>query len=48
MAKRDIFIRGIEEEVFLEFKAEAVRRKIKLGEALTEAMKLWLQKQKEE
>ncbi len=38
--------RGIDEEVFRKFKAEAVRQGISLGKALTGAMKLWLDKHK--
>ncbi|NOZ58517.1 MAG: hypothetical protein GXO66_02920 [Euryarchaeota archaeon] len=38
--------RGIDEEVFRKFKAEAVRQGVSLGRALTGAMKLWLDKQK--
>ena len=43
-----IVIKAVDEDVYLDFKAEAVRRKRKLGDVLTEAMKLWLEKNEEE
>ena len=38
-------IRGIDEEVFREFKAEAQRREKNLGDAVTEAMSNWLDRE---
>ncbi|RLE73242.1 MAG: hypothetical protein DRJ37_00745 [Thermoprotei archaeon] len=38
----DIIIRGINEKIYREFKAEAARRGLKIREAITEAIKLWL------
>jgi len=37
-----IVIKAVDEDVYLDFKAEVVRRKRKLGDVLTEAMRLWL------
>lgn len=36
--------RNINEELYKQFKAEAIRRGLKVSEALEEAMRLWLQK----
>lgn len=43
-----MYIRGVDEKVYREFKAEAVRRGLKIGEAVTEALKTWLDKGKKE
>lgn len=40
--KKDIFVRSVEEEIFLKFKARSVERKKTLGEAFNEAMQLWI------
>jgi len=36
-------IKGIEKDVFREFKAESVREGLNVGKAMTLAMKLWLE-----
>jgi len=38
----DVIIRGVDEDLYREFKAEASRRGMKLREALSEAMRLWI------
>ncbi len=38
-----VSVKNIEEHVFREFKAESVREGLKIGKALTLAMKLWLE-----
>lgn len=38
----NICIRGIKEPIFREFKAEATREKMRMGDAITEALRLWL------
>jgi hypothetical protein len=38
----DVLIRGIDEEVYARLKARASERGLKIGEALTEAIKTWL------
>jgi len=43
--KLNITIKGVEEEVYRNFKAESVRRGFKLGEASTEAFKDWVASQ---
>ena len=42
MPKKNIFVRGIDEEVFLKFKSKTVVMKKTLGEAFNDAMALWL------
>ncbi len=37
-------VKNIKDDVFREFKAESVREGLKVGESLTLAMKLWLEK----
>ncbi len=37
-------VKNVQEEVFREFKSESVREGLKVGDSLTLAMKLWLQK----
>jgi hypothetical protein len=44
MPNKDIFVRGIDEGIYLEFKSKTVLQKKKLGEALNEAMKAWIEK----
>lgn len=44
MPKKDIFVRGIDEGIYLEFKSNSVLQKKKLGEAINEAMKSWIEK----
>lgn len=36
-------IKNVQEEIFREFKAESVRNKLNLGQALTLAMKIWME-----
>jgi len=43
-----VYIRGVDEKVYREFKAESVRRGLKIGEAVTEALKIWLNKHRKE
>ena len=38
----NITIRGLDEAVFRRFKAKAVEEGLKIGEAVTQAMKLWI------
>ena len=40
--KTNVAVRGIDEEVFRKFKAKTIEEDMKLGEALTLAMKFWL------
>jgi len=40
--KTNIAVREIDEEVFRKFKAKTIDEDMKLGEALTLAMKFWL------
>jgi hypothetical protein len=42
MPKKNIFVRGIDEDVFLKFKSKSVVKKKTLGEAFNDAMVLWL------
>jgi len=42
MKKEMITIRDVDEEVLREFKAKATKEKMKMGKALTQAMKRWL------
>ena len=37
-------VKNVKDEIFREFKAESVREGLKVGESLTLAMKLWLEK----
>ena len=39
-----ISVKDVEEQVFREFRAESVRGGLKVGRALSLAMKLWLEK----
>lgn len=41
----NITIRDVDEPVFRKFKAESVRKRMKLGNALTNAMMTWLEKE---
>lgn len=41
MGKRNIFIKNVDEEIYLKFRAKAVESKMTLGEAFNEAMQLW-------
>ncbi|HDJ96543.1 MAG TPA: hypothetical protein ENG45_00540 [Candidatus Aenigmarchaeota archaeon] len=43
-----IAVRGVEKEVFRKFKAKSVEEGLKLGEALTLAMKEWLKEREKE
>jgi len=42
----NICVRDVKEQLFRTFKAETVRENKKMGEALNEAIKLWLKKKK--
>jgi len=42
----NISVRGVEDRLFKEFKAEAIKEGKKIGEALNEAMELWLKARK--
>jgi hypothetical protein len=42
MKKEMMTIRDVDEDVLREFRARAVREKMKMGKALTQAMKRWL------
>ena len=39
-----ITIKNVQEHIFREFKAESVREGLKVGDSLTLAMRLWLEK----
>ena len=41
-----VTIKNVQEHVFRDFKAESVRECLKVGDTLTLAMKLWLEKSK--
>ena len=43
-----IAVRGVEKEVFRKFKAKSIEKGLKLGEALTLAMKEWLKQREKE
>lgn len=42
----DITMRGLQGGIFRKFKAKAAEEKIKLGDALSQAMNLWLKKER--
>jgi hypothetical protein len=42
----NITIRGLQEVIFRKFKSKAAEEDMKLGEALTQAMELWLKEGK--
>jgi len=42
----NISVRGVEDRLFKEFKAEAIKEGKKIGEALNEAIELWLRMRK--
>ncbi|MFQ6086040.1 MAG: hypothetical protein ACE5OY_07240 [Candidatus Bathyarchaeia archaeon] len=46
--KINVTIRGVGKETYQDFKAEAVRRGLSMGEAIAEALQLWVRKQREE
>ena len=47
MKETQISVRDVNKEVFNEFKALTVKRRVKLGKALTMAMMEWLDEEKE-
>lgn len=47
MAKTFIGVREVDEETFRRFRARAVQERLKLGYALTLAMKYWMEKEKD-
>jgi hypothetical protein len=40
----NVFVRGVDERLWRELRAEAIRRGKKTAEAINEAIKLWLEK----
>ena len=46
MVKAFISVRDVDEEVFRKFKAISIEERINLGNALTKAMKYWLEERK--
>jgi len=44
----NITIRDVDEKVFRKFKEVSIRRRMKLGNALTNAMRTWLEKERGE
>jgi len=47
VTKMNVTIRGIRKEICNELKAEAVRRGLNIGEAVSEALQLWVERKKE-
>ena len=47
MVKTQITVRHVDEDVFKEFKANTVKKGMKLGQSLTLAMSEWLDEEKE-
>ncbi len=46
MKKKELFaIRGIDEETYIKFRERAIAKRLRVGEALTLAMKEWLEKE---
>lgn len=45
--KRDVAIRGIDEETFRKFRAKTIEERMRLGEAITFAMRRWLKEERE-
>lgn len=43
MTSSQVSIKDVEDQVFREFKAESVKEGLKIGKALTMAMRLWLE-----
>ena len=48
MEKTFIGVRGVDEEMFRKFRALAIQKRLKLGEALTEAMEKVIEEEKQE
>lgn len=48
MKRRITAIRDIDEDVLRKFKAKAVERRMKMGDALTVAMKKWIREREKE
>ena len=46
MTKKLLTVRNVDDEIFTRFKSVAVKEKMKMGDALVDAMNLWL-KEKE-
>jgi len=42
MPKKNMFVRGMDEDVLLEFKSKATLQKKTLREAVNEAIKMWI------
>jgi len=47
MEKTFIGVREVDKEIFRKFRARIIEEKLKLGVALTLAMKLWMEKEKQ-
>ena len=47
MGKTIVAVRNVDEDVFLKFKALRVEERMRLGEALTKAMKVWMEEKRE-
>jgi len=43
----NVTVRGLDQAVYRRFKAKAVEEGLKLGEALTQAMKIWMEHRSE-
>ena len=46
MTKVQLSIKEVDKDIFREFKSQSVKENTKVGEALTLAMKLWLDKKR--
>lgn len=46
MKKELLTVRNIDEEIWRKFKAKTVEEKLRTGDALTEAMKVWVEEKK--
>jgi len=46
MKRKELFaIRGLDEEIYVKFREKAIAKRLRVGEALTLAMKDWLEKE---
>lgn len=48
MKKDIIAIRGVDEDILRKFRARTIEERMKMGEALTLAMKRWIEEEKKE
>ncbi len=46
MTKTFVAVRGVDEEVFRKFRATSIEERMKLGDALTKAMRHWLEEER--